>query len=144
MKITLKRSIALFAFILITSYAYSQVTTTIRGKVIDEKGAPLFGVTVYLNNNQGASTEENGTYEIKNVVPGSYNMTVSYVGFTSQTKFNIIIKSKGNPAFNFTLIESAEELDEVVISNENKISRPKETPLSTQSLSAVELSLIHI
>ena len=140
MKITLKRSIALFAFILITSYAYSQVTTTIRGKVIDEKGAPLFGVTVYLNNNQGASTEENGTYEIKNVVPGSYNMTVSYVGFTSQTKFNIIIKSKGNPAFNFTLIESAEELDEVVISNENKISRPKETPLSTQSLSAVEIA----
>lgn len=140
MKITLKRSIALFAFILITSYAYSQVTTTIRGKVIDEKGAPLFGVTVYLNNNQGASTEENGSYEIKNVVPGSYNITASYVGFTSQTKFNIIIKSKGNPAFNFTLIESAEELDEVVISNENKISRPKETPLSTQSLSAVEIA----
>ena len=87
MKTTLKRYIALFTFILISSYAFSQVTTTIRGKVVDEKGAPLFGVTVYLNNNQGASTLENGTYEIKNVVPGSYNMTASYIGFASQTNY---------------------------------------------------------
>ena len=98
--------------------------------VLDEGKSPI----------QGAITEDDGSYEIKSVEPGSYNITASFLGFDSQTKFNIIIKSKGNPSFDFTLVESNEQLDEIVISNENKISRPKETPLSTQSLSAVEIA----
>ena len=61
------------------------------------------------------------------------------MGYEAQTKFNIIVKSKGI-LFNFTLTASSEELDEVVISNQNTISRPKETLLSTQSLSAVEIA----
>ena len=140
MTLTSKRLYAFVTLILLSSFAFSQIKVTIRGKVTDEKGAPLLGATVFLNNTQGNSTEEDGTYEITGVVPGSYNLTVSYVGYQSQTKFNIIVKSKGNPAFNFTLIESGEELEEVVVSNKNKISKPRETPLSTQSLSAVEIA----
>jgi outer membrane receptor for ferrienterochelin and colicin len=128
------------ALILLSSLTFAQIKVTIRGKVTDEKGAPILGAAVYLNNNQGTITEDDGSYELKSVEPGSYNITASFLGFDSQTKFNIIIKSKGNPSFDFTLIESNEQLDEVVISNENKISRPKETPLSTQSLSAVEIA----
>ncbi len=128
-------------FLLISFSIFGQVKTTIQGKVTDEKGAPIFGATVYLvNTDLGSVTNENGTYEIKNVIPGSYNLTASFVGFSSQTKFNSIIKSKGNPSFNFVLIESTEELEEVVINNQNKISRPRETPLSTQTLSAVEIA----
>tara|TARA_R110000787_G_scaffold32138_2_gene84916 strand:- start:2094 stop:4460 length:2367 start_codon:yes stop_codon:yes gene_type:complete len=126
--------------LLVSTSLIAQVKTTIRGKVVDEKGAPIFTATVFLNNNQGNITEEDGTFEITDIIPGSYNLTASFIGFNSQTKFNIIIKSKGNQAFNFTLIESAEELEEVILSNKNKISRPIETPLSTQSLSAVEIS----
>lgn len=140
MTLTSKRLSAFITLILISSFAFSQIKVTIRGKVVDEKGAPLLGATVFLNNNQGNTTEEDGTFEITGVVPGSYNLTASFVGYESQTKFNIIVKSKGNPAFNFTLKESSEELDEIVVSNKNKISKPRETPLSTQSLSAVEIA----
>jgi len=140
MTLTSKRLYAFITLILISSFAFSQIKVTIRGKVVDEKGAPLLGATVFLSNNQGNSTEEDGSFEITGVVPGSYNITASFVGYESQTQFNIIIKSKGNPAFNFTLIESGEELEEVVVSNKNKISKPRETPLSTQSLSAVEIA----
>jgi outer membrane receptor for ferrienterochelin and colicin len=140
MTLTSKRLTAFITLILISSFAFAQIKVTIRGKVVDEKGAPVFGATVFLNNNQGNYTEEDGSYEITGVVPGSYNVTASFVGYESQTKFNIIIKSKGNPAFNFTLVESGEELEEVVVSNKNKISKPRETPLSTQSLSAVEIA----
>ena len=135
-----KNVITLITLLLLSSFTYAQIKVTIRGKVTDEKGAPILGAAVYLNNNQGTTTEDDGSYEIKSVEPGSYNITASFLGFDSQTKFNIIIKSKGNPSIDFTLIESNEQLDEVVISNENKISRPKETPLSTQSLSAVEIA----
>ncbi|MFD2567594.1 TonB-dependent receptor [Pseudotenacibaculum haliotis] len=132
--------IILVMMFLISSISYAQVKVTIKGKVQDEKGAPILGATVFLNNNQGNVTDENGVYRITNVTPGSYNITASFLGYTSQTKFNIIVKSKGNPSFDFVLKESNEELEEVVLSNQNKISRPRETPLSTQSLSAVEIA----
>ena len=140
MPIKIKYISFFFIFLIASSFSFSQVKTSIRGNVVDEKGAPIFAASIYLNNSQGTFSEEDGTFQITNVVPGSYNLTASFVGFDSQTKFNIIIKSKGNRSFNFILIESSESLEEVVVSNKNTISRPKETPLSTQSLSAVEIA----
>ena len=140
MTFKLKNMLFLFIFLANTLFLSSQVKTSIRGMVVDEKGAPIFATSLYLNSNQGAYSEEDGSFIITDVIPGSYNLTASFVGFDSQTKFNIIIKSKGNRSFNFILIESPESLEEVVVSNKNTISRPKETPLSTQSLSAVEIA----
>ena len=140
MPIKIKYISFFFIFLIASSFSFAQVKTSIRGNVVDEKGAPIFAASIYLNNSQGTFSEEDGTFQITNVVPGSYNLTASFVGFDSQTKFNIIIKSKGNRSFNFILIESSESLEEVVVSNKNTISRPKETPLSTQSLSAVEIA----
>ena len=140
MTLKLKNILFLFIFLANTLFLSSQVKTSIRGMVVDEKGAPIFAASLYLNSNQGAYSEEDGSFIITDVIPGSYNLTASFVGFDSQTKFNIIIKSKGNRSFNFILIESSESLEEVVVSNKNTISRPKETPLSTQSLSAVEIA----
>lgn len=118
----------------------AQVTITIKGSVVDEMGAPIHKASVFLNNGQGSSTVEDGSFEIKDIIPGSYNLTASFVGFNSETKFNIILKSRGNRSFDFILIQSSESLDEIVVSSKNKISRAKETPLSTQSLSAVEIA----
>ena len=119
----------------------AQLTTTIAGKVVDEQGAPLVGASVFLEDTElGAQTDFDGNYRIANVPPGSYNLIASYLGYQSQTKFNIIVRTKGTPAYNFVLVETAENLDEVVLSNANRISRPKETPLATQTLSAVEIA----
>ena len=121
--------------------AKAQTTGEIYGTVLDETRAPLPGATVILQGTQiGAQTDENGKFKIINIPPGSYNLVASYLGFQSQTIFNIIVKSKGNIAYNFVLKESAEALDAVVISNADKISRPRETPLSTQTLSAAEIA----
>jgi len=140
MSIKIKYITFFFIFLITTTFSFAQVKTTIKGNVVDERGAPIFAASIYLNNSQGTVSEEDGTFQITNLVPGSYNLTASFVGFDSQTKFNIIIKSRGNRSFNFILIESSESLEEVVVSNKNTISRPKETPLSTQSLSAVEIA----
>ena len=67
-------------------------------------------------------------------------MVASYLGFQSQTKYNIIVKSAGNQPYNFELEEQTTDVGEVVVTAEkSKVSRPKETPLSTQKLTAVEL-----
>lgn len=120
---------------------FAQISTEIYGRVTDEKGEPLVGVSVYLENTTlGAQTDDDGNYEIINVAPGSYNIIASYLGFETQTIFNILVRSVGTQDYDFVLVEAAQQLDEVVLSNENLISRPKETPLSTQTLSAVEIA----
>lgn len=120
---------------------YAQVNTEIYGEVVDELGEPIAGASVFLEGTQqGTQTDFDGNYEISGVAPGSYNLIVSYLGYQAQTKYNIIVRSKGTPTYNFTLQEATQELDEVVVSNANIITRPKETPLSTQTLSAVEIA----
>lgn len=119
----------------------AQVTGSLSGTVKDNKMNSIVGATVFLEGTEkGTQTDLDGNYRITNIKPGSYNIIVSYVGYKTQTRYNIIVKSKGNPSYNFVLKESMEALDEVVISQKNKISKPRETPLSTQTLSAVEIA----
>ncbi len=118
----------------------AQVAGTLSGKVTDAVGEPILGASVYLNGTEkGAITNEGGQFLLEDIIPASYNLTVSYLGFETQTKFNILVKSKGNPTYNFILEESTENLEEVIVTN-SRIGRPKETPLSTQTLSAVEIA----
>lgn len=127
--------------LLVTQSITSQIVTELYGQVLDELGEPMFGASVYLEGTQqGAQTDFSGNYEITGVVPGSYNLIASYLGYESQTKYNIIVRSKGTLAYNFVLKASVKQLDEIVISNANKITRARETPLSTQTLSAVEIA----
>ncbi len=121
--------------------ANAQATTHLYGTVKDEKSNAIIGASVFFENtNIGTQTDANGNYHIANIAPGSYNLVVSYIGYKSQTRYNIIVKSRGNPTYNFILKKRTEVLNEVVLSNSNRISRPKETPLSTQSLSATEIA----
>ncbi len=132
--------ISLLIFLFITNMATAQVAGSLLGKVTDAVGEPILGASVFLNGTEkGTITNEDGQYLLEDIIPASYNLTISYLGFETQTKFNILVKSKGNPSYNFILQESTEILDEVVVTN-SKIGRPKETPLSTQTLSAVEIA----
>lgn len=127
----------LFAFSLT---GFSQVSGTLRGKILEENQSPLFGATVVLEGTSfGAITDELGQFSIPNIPPGTYTIQAGYLGFTPQTVFNFQIKSVGTPPLNFVLLEASEALDEVVVAL-SPITRPKETPLSTQSLSAVEIA----
>ncbi|AXT57067.1 TonB-dependent receptor [Aquimarina sp. AD1] len=135
------KNTALILSLLFINQIRAQVYGELSGNVVDQTGLPVLGASVLIEGTEkGTQTDFDGNYRIENIIPGSYNLTISYIGFQTQTKFNIIVKSKGTPAYNFVLKESAEALDEVVISNINRISRPKETPLSIQTLSAVEIA----
>ncbi|MGK0495427.1 MAG: hypothetical protein ACJAU2_001817, partial [Maribacter sp.] len=135
------KSILFIGLLLLVAHTSAQVSVSFYGNVKDNLGQPIGGASVFLEGTAlGAQTDFDGNYEIRGVAPGSYNLIASYLGYGSQTQFNIIVRSKGTPNYNFRLEEVAEQLDEVVLSNANVITRPKETPLSTQTLSAVEIA----
>jgi len=136
----LKNLLTLFVLFLGANLLFAQ-EVSIRGTVVDEFGYPLAGAEVILVDTPlGAQTDIDGIYLISGVTPGSYNLSVRFLGFESQTLYNIIVKSKGNPEYNFSLSPKAEALEGVVLQVDNFISRPKESPLSRRTLSAVELA----
>lgn len=64
---------------------------TLEGKVTDDTGAPLPGVTISLKNTgtgytQGSVTRADGTYIVSGIQAGSYEITVSLSGFTTQIR----------------------------------------------------------
>ena len=119
---------------------FSQVDGTLNGYIYDSKSQlPLLGANVIIEGTEkGAISDENGFFEISEIKPQSYNLTVSYVGYQSKKIFNIIIKSKGNQTLEIYLIESAQQLEEIILF-ESPFKKSIETPLSINTFSRVEI-----
>ena len=108
---------------------YAQVTTaSMRGTVSDESGQSIPGANVVAlhtpsGTSYGTVTQFNGTFNIPNMrIGGPYTITISFVGFKTQTDegihFQIGQKFKGK----YILKEESAQLDEVVIKATNKNS----------------------
>src|SRR5690606_16131144 len=82
----------------------------VSGKVTDEAGLPLAGVSVIIKGtNRGTTTDFEGSYSI--TVPDEQAILLfSYLGFTSQE-----VTVKNQATINVSLKESVSQLDEVVL-----------------------------
>ncbi|MEM6845934.1 MAG: TonB-dependent receptor [Bacteroidota bacterium] len=143
----MKLTFSLPALLFISLFYYlplpmlGQSTGEISGFVRDARTEePLIGVTVRLEDSTlGSITDVNGFYTIKNIPTQSYNITASYVGYQSSTRYNVIIRSGGNSNINFTLQEAVDELSEVVV-QASPFEKRMETPNSIQRLSQEEIA----
>lgn len=85
----------------------SQVTIT--GRVIDELGDPLPGVTIAIEGStRGVITDIDGTFSIEMEIGGS--LKISYIGMETQ-----IIKVKDSKPLTIKMIQKTDELDEVTV-----------------------------
>ncbi|MEL0073553.1 MAG: TonB-dependent receptor [Flavobacteriaceae bacterium] len=127
-------------FLLISAFTVAQNTGSVSGRVLDAQSQlPLGGATVLIvGTSTGVVTDAEGYFKIEEIPAQSYNIEVSYLGFETQTLYNYIIKSVGNIPLRFELEEVAENLEEVVLV-QSPFKTSKETPLSTQTFSAVEI-----
>ena len=68
---------------------------TLRGQVTDPSGATVAGATILLTTPAGASinttTNKDGSYEFKNLVPGKYTVKAVAQGFALFTQENVVI-----------------------------------------------------
>ena len=130
---------ALFS-LFITAQLFSQNTGTLNGRVLDRQTQqPLEGATLTLNDtNFGVVTDVQGYFSLKDIPTKSYNLTISYLGYQSKVAYNLIIKSIGNTPLLFQLEEQTDLLEEVILT-QSPFRTSNETPLSTQTFSAVEI-----
>ena len=105
------------------------VMQPITGSVVDEKGEPIIGATVYVKNrNVGTVTNIDGAFNIE-VAPEDI-LLVSYIGYQPQE-----ISSKGKQKLHVVLREdNAQKLDEIVVVGYGKQKKESVTAaISTMS-----------
>ena len=136
----MNRQLLIFCLLFISINLQSQNLGTISGKVFNnETGLFLEGATIQVENSDFfAITNSEGFFEINDVPTSSYNVKASFIGFKSLTLYNVIVKSAGNQSLQYGLNPSSEELDEIIVV-ESPFKTSLETPLSTQTFSAVEI-----
>ncbi|MGH9900013.1 MAG: carboxypeptidase-like regulatory domain-containing protein, partial [Pyrinomonadaceae bacterium] len=96
MKNLINCALTLMCTLLIALTAMAQTSTTglIEGKVADQNGAVVPGVTVNVTSvnlirPQSATTDANGNFRIPNLPPGKYTVTVEpFQGFAKYEQLN--------------------------------------------------------
>lgn len=112
----MRRTLTLLSMVLfLFANAQEQVRSSIYGKVTDQTGEALIGVSVYIQGTtRGATTDPNGIYQLQNLDSGTYVLVFSYVGFKTET-VSVSLKQKENKEINYKMTEDQQVLGESVV-----------------------------
>ena len=141
--------IILFILIVLPKVIFCQ-TTTIHGKVSNEKNQPLEYVSIgIIDKTIGTISNKNGLFSLqiqKNQLNDNDSLRFSMIGYSAKT-FSIIELQKtiesGKPIHVY-LSEKVEQLDEVVISTNRLESKEVGTVKKSVRLGAVNFSIFDI
>lgn len=106
--------------VMVCSLSAQTTTSSMNGKVTDEKGEALVGATVIAvhtpsGTQYGAITNADGRYNLQGMrTGGPYSLTVSYVGYQSVELTGITL-SLGEPRTFDVQLKETQELDAVVV-----------------------------
>jgi len=135
--------ITLTIFLFGLQSAFSQTTGVVIGNVKDKNTQEtIIGAAVVVETTtNGAATDIEGNYKLK-VPIGTCNIKVSYIGYQTQLKFNIVVTTGNAQVVNFELEPSATNLTEVTVTfdkGKSAVATDLITPLSVQQLTTEEI-----
>lgn len=90
-----------------------QTAIALKGKITDDTREPLVGVSIAISPTASAISGTSGGYLITVPAAGTYEVTVSYVGFET-IKQTIVLST--DTELNFSLKPSSSQLNQVVVS----------------------------
>ena len=128
-------------FLLLNLFAFtSQAQVKISGKVTNNKGEAVAGVSVSVkNDNAGAFTGTDGAYQLSaSLKPGKYTLVFSGVGFKSVEQI-ITISNTADVTANAQLQNDALGMDEVVVIGSSLTQTRKQLGNTVNSVSAKQL-----
>ncbi len=136
------RKILLGLILLITSSSvlFAGTTGKLTGKVVDSKtNEPLpFVNIIIVGTNMGAATDIDGNYTILNIPPGTYSVKAQYIGYQPVIVEGVKISIDLTTKQDFSLSESAVELEAVVVEGKKDILQ-KDVTSSQSSVSAEQI-----
>ena len=88
--------------------AAQSATTSLHGTISDSKGLVVAGASVTLNNpatgfTRTVKTDDQGSYQLLELAPSTYNMTVTAAGFATTKRENVVLQVSSPATVNMTL-----------------------------------------
>lgn len=131
----------ILAMVVASVVAFAQ--GSISGKVTSSSGnGPIAGARIKVSSSsdaqvRGSFTNNRGVYEVKNLSKGSYTMTVSCIGYKTET----IAVSVGSDDVtkNVSLDENVTRTEDVVVSASRRAERALDAPASVSVVSAADI-----
>jgi hypothetical protein len=130
-----------FYFLLVQSLNLYAQNGIIRGRVFNKlNNDPVpFASILVQQTLTGTAADIDGKYEIKGLMPGTYNLEVSFVGFEKQIVYEVMV-SEARPAIvDIFMVEFSQRLDEVKITSSSGFYKPDESPVSLKTISSTEI-----
>src|SRR5665811_712771 len=141
----LRRVQIFLVFIFITQVIYSQ-EVILSGYISGPDSSSVSGATISLKSTTlGTVTDKKGFYRLNKIIPGTYTLRVSYIGFETQEKTVNILNADNH--LDFRLQESNIDLNEVVVTGTKSEKTLKSVPVLTQVISArkmLELGITNV
>ena len=107
----------------------------VKGRVVNVRNnEPLIGAVVQLENQAAATvTDSVGNYVIKQVKPGFYHITVSFLGYEKKRTEELQVMGNQTTFVDVAMNESEVSLSEAIVRPRTEETRA-ESPLSVQTL----------
>jgi hypothetical protein len=120
------------------------VAQTIRGTVIDKiSETPLPSASVSLLDTEpliGTTADEKGRFVIENVPLGRYDISVSYIGYSTFVQTGVLVKTAEETYLEIGLAEKNLDLGEVVVTSDQRQVTNEAALVSATSFQVEELS----
>lgn len=127
-----------FTLLLLISVVLLQAQS-IKGKIQNSAGKAIEAASVsILNTEKNTVSDKSGNFQVSNIPPGNYQLTISSVGYATQLKGIKVIAGSATE-LNVELTEQSRQLDEVVITADKVETNLQKTPLAITTLNAKQL-----
>src|SRR5690606_12148677 len=134
MKMTRKTTWILSVVVMLVSPLWSLAQTSLNGKVTDKlTGEPLPGASIVINPNLITTTDIDGNFSFDGLQAGTYNVTVSFVGYTSAQQKVVLPRTQ---PLNIQLQETVHVTEEVLVTATRASDK---TPTTYSTVSKEEL-----
>ncbi len=106
------------------TYSVLSQTGSLVGKVTDQNsGEEIVGANVLIVGTPlGSTTDLDGKFLIKNIQPGTYNIRVSYIGYSAKVITGVAIKAGEALKLDVSIASQSYSADEVVVTAERALS----------------------
>ncbi|HHS51076.1 MAG TPA: TonB-dependent receptor [candidate division Zixibacteria bacterium] len=125
-------------FLVLALIAFAETTYRVSGKITDEKGKGLPGANiVVVGTGKGASTNLSGEFTISDLPSGTYQFTVSMIGYETTSQDVTLVADQ---AITFSLLPKAYQSQPVVVTASRTRQRLQDSSVSTSVVEAEQIA----
>lgn len=136
---TMKQTFFTLAALFLVSFLFAQ-TGEIRGVVTDRlTNEPIMFATVALAGTTiGTTTDLDGKYVLSELSPGLYTLEISYLGYETQSLFEVQVSSGRPSILNVAMTTQSTRLEEVVV-KASPFKKTDDSPVSLRTIGVAEI-----